>query len=51
MQNRHVIETIVTLQGEDVSLVRDFTGNWKDPMKAVHKEGSRYEVDVSLITM
>lgn len=43
-----MIGTVVTLQGEDVSLVGDFTGNWKDPMKAVHKGGPRYEVDVRL---
>uniref|UniRef100_A0A7N0U9C3 Phosphoglucan phosphatase LSF1, chloroplastic n=1 Tax=Kalanchoe fedtschenkoi TaxID=63787 RepID=A0A7N0U9C3_KALFE len=35
-------------EGEDVYLVGDFTGNWKDPIKAVHKGGPRYEVDVRL---
>ncbi|KAL9261296.1 Phosphoglucan phosphatase LSF1, chloroplastic-like protein [Drosera capensis] len=35
-------------EGEDVSLVGDFTGNWKDPVKAVHKGGSRYEAEVKL---
>ncbi|GAB2284211.1 Phosphoglucan phosphatase lsf1, chloroplastic [Dionaea muscipula] len=35
-------------EGEDVSLVGDFTGNWKDPIKAIHKGGSRYEVEVKL---
>lgn len=36
------------LQGEDVCLVGDFTGNWKDPIKAVHKGGPRYEIEVRL---
>lgn len=36
------------LQGEDVLLVGDFTGNWKDPIKATHKGGSRYEVEIRL---
>ncbi|XP_059645293.1 phosphoglucan phosphatase LSF1, chloroplastic [Cornus florida] len=35
-------------EGEDVSLVGDFTGNWKEPIKAVHKGGPRYEVEVRL---
>lgn len=35
-------------EGEEVYLVGDFTGNWKDPMKAVHKGGPRYEVEVRL---
>ncbi|KAM7509130.1 hypothetical protein LguiA_019583 [Lonicera macranthoides] len=35
-------------EGEDVSLVGDFTGNWKEPMKAVHKGGPRHEVEVRL---
>lgn len=35
-------------EGEDVSLVGDFTGNWKDPIKATHKGGSRYEVEIRL---
>ncbi|KAL9366980.1 hypothetical protein Peur_038179 [Populus x canadensis] len=35
-------------EGEDVSLVGDFTGNWKEPMKASHKGGPRYEVEVRL---
>ncbi|GER29488.1 hypothetical protein STAS_05349 [Striga asiatica] len=36
------------LEGEDVYLVGDFTGNWKEPIKAVHKGGPRYEVEVRL---
>ncbi|KAJ6301993.1 hypothetical protein OIU77_016155 [Salix suchowensis] len=35
-------------EGEEVSLVGDFTGNWKEPMKATHKGGPRYEVEVRL---
>uniref|UniRef100_A0A803MUF9 AMP-activated protein kinase glycogen-binding domain-containing protein n=1 Tax=Chenopodium quinoa TaxID=63459 RepID=A0A803MUF9_CHEQI len=35
-------------EGEDVYLVGDFTGNWKDPIKAVHKGGPRYEIEVRL---
>ncbi|XP_073296105.1 phosphoglucan phosphatase LSF1, chloroplastic [Primulina huaijiensis] len=35
-------------EGEDVYLVGDFTGNWKEPIKAVHKGGPRYEVDIRL---
>ncbi|KAJ4824500.1 Phosphoglucan phosphatase lsf1, chloroplastic [Turnera subulata] len=35
-------------EGEDVSLVGDFTGNWKEPLKANHKGGPRYEVEVRL---
>lgn len=35
-------------EGEEVFLVGDFTANWKEPIKAVHKGGSRYEVEVRL---
>ncbi|KAK4417771.1 Phosphoglucan phosphatase LSF1, chloroplastic [Sesamum alatum] len=35
-------------EGEDVCLVGDFTGNWKEPIKAVHKGGPRYEVEIRL---
>ncbi|XP_057482647.1 phosphoglucan phosphatase LSF1, chloroplastic-like [Actinidia eriantha] len=35
-------------EGEEVYLVGDFTGNWKEPIKAVHKSGPRYEVEVRL---
>ncbi|KAJ4729224.1 phosphoglucan phosphatase LSF1, chloroplastic-like [Melia azedarach] len=35
-------------EGEDVSLVGDFTGNWKEPVKASHKGGSRFEVEMRL---
>lgn len=35
-------------QGEDVYLVGDFTGNWKEPIKAVHKGGPRFEAEVRL---
>eukprot|EP00262_Sarcandra_glabra_P018183 TRINITY_DN6457_c0_g1_i2.p1 TRINITY_DN6457_c0_g1~~TRINITY_DN6457_c0_g1_i2.p1 ORF type:complete len:510 (+),score=69.08 TRINITY_DN6457_c0_g1_i2:104-1633(+) len=35
-------------EGEDVHLVGDFTGNWKEPIKAVHKGGSKYEAELRL---
>jgi len=35
-------------QGEDVTLVGDFTGNWKEPLKAKFQGGSRHEVEVKL---
>lgn len=35
-------------QGEEVYLVGDFTGNWKEPIRAAHTGGPRYEVDVRL---
>lgn len=35
-------------EGEDVYLVGDFTGNWKEPIKAAHKGGPRFEVEVRL---
>ncbi|KAK1404442.1 Tyrosine-protein phosphatase domain-containing protein [Heracleum sosnowskyi] len=35
-------------EGEDVSLVGDFTGNWKEPIKASHKGGPRFEAEVKL---
>ncbi|KAJ9683428.1 hypothetical protein PVL29_019140 [Vitis rotundifolia] len=35
-------------EGEEVLLVGDFTANWKEPIKAVHKGGSRFEVEVRL---
>ncbi|PKA66583.1 Phosphoglucan phosphatase LSF1, chloroplastic [Apostasia shenzhenica] len=35
-------------EGEEVYLVGDFTGNWKDTIKAVHKGGSRHEAVVRL---
>lgn len=35
-------------EGEDVYLVGDFTGNWKEPIKAVHKGGPRFEAEVRL---
>lgn len=36
------------VQGEDVNLVGDFTGNWKEPVKASHKGGPRYEAEMKL---
>ena len=42
------VHFVSALQGEDVNLVGDFTGNWKEPIKAIHKGGSRYEVEVRL---
>ncbi|XP_062193045.1 phosphoglucan phosphatase LSF1, chloroplastic-like [Phragmites australis] len=35
-------------EGEDVELVGDFTSNWKDKTKCIHKGGSRYEAEVRL---
>uniref|UniRef100_A0A1J3ITA6 Phosphoglucan phosphatase LSF1, chloroplastic n=1 Tax=Noccaea caerulescens TaxID=107243 RepID=A0A1J3ITA6_NOCCA len=35
-------------EGEDVLLVGDFTGNWKEPIKATHKGGPRFETQVRL---
>ncbi|CAN4115610.1 unnamed protein product [Withania somnifera] len=35
-------------EGDDVYLVGDFTGNWKEPIKAVHKGGPRFEAEVRL---
>uniref|UniRef100_A0A0D9X7E7 Uncharacterized protein n=1 Tax=Leersia perrieri TaxID=77586 RepID=A0A0D9X7E7_9ORYZ len=35
-------------EGEDVELVGDFTSNWKDKVKCIHKGGSRYEAEVRL---
>ncbi|XP_062151376.1 phosphoglucan phosphatase LSF1, chloroplastic isoform X2 [Alnus glutinosa] len=35
-------------EGEDVNLVGDFTGNWKEPIKAIHKGGPRFEAEVRL---
>ncbi|CAI8612317.1 unnamed protein product [Vicia faba] len=35
-------------EGEDVNLVGDFTANWKEPLKAKHRGGSRHEVEVKL---
>ena len=40
--------SVLTFQGEDVTLVGDFTGNWKEPLKAVHRGGLRHEVEVKL---
>ncbi|KAK4754707.1 hypothetical protein SAY87_002811 [Trapa incisa] len=36
-------------EGEDVNLVSDFNGNWKEPIKAAHESGSRYETEVRLV--
>ncbi|OIW01932.1 hypothetical protein TanjilG_14165 [Lupinus angustifolius] len=35
-------------EGEDVTLVGDFTGNWKEPLRVMHQGGSRHEVEVKL---
>jgi len=35
-------------EGEEVLLVGDFTGNWKEPIKATHKGGPRFETEVRL---
>jgi hypothetical protein len=43
-----VCPLVSALQGEDVNLVGDFTGNWKEPIKAIHKGGPRFEAEVRL---
>lgn len=43
-----ILELNLLLQGEEVYLVGDFTGNWKEPMKAAHKGGPRHEVEIRL---
>ncbi|KAG9449955.1 hypothetical protein H6P81_009920 [Aristolochia fimbriata] len=35
-------------EGEEVHLIGDFTGNWKETIKAVHKGGPRYEAELRL---
>ncbi|PHU19886.1 Phosphoglucan phosphatase LSF1, chloroplastic, partial [Capsicum chinense] len=35
-------------EGDDVYLIGDFTANWKEPIKAVHKGGPRFEAEVRL---
>ncbi|MQM13484.1 hypothetical protein Taro_046410 [Colocasia esculenta] len=35
-------------EGEEVYLVGDFTGNWKDSIRLAHKGGSRYETEIRL---
>ncbi|KAF6165574.1 hypothetical protein GIB67_022745 [Kingdonia uniflora] len=35
-------------EGEEVFLVGDFTSNWKEPIRAVHKGGSKHEAEVKL---
>ncbi|XP_072994214.1 phosphoglucan phosphatase LSF1, chloroplastic [Typha latifolia] len=35
-------------EGDEVYLVGDFTSNWKDTVKAVHKGGSKYEAELRL---
>lgn len=42
------VSTLSLLQGEDVNLVGDFTNNWKEPIRANHKGGSRWEAEVRL---
>ncbi|KNA15780.1 hypothetical protein SOVF_095040 [Spinacia oleracea] len=47
--NHKLKEKLKKFWGEDhVCLVRDFTGNWKDPIKAVHKGGPRFEIEIQL---
>ncbi|MQM13787.1 hypothetical protein Taro_046716 [Colocasia esculenta] len=36
------------LEGEEVYLIGDFTGNWKDSIRLAHKGGSRYEAEIRL---
>ncbi|XP_021299069.1 phosphoglucan phosphatase LSF1, chloroplastic [Herrania umbratica] len=35
-------------EGEDVCLVGDFTGNWKEPIKATNKDRAKHEVEIRL---
>lgn len=35
-------------EGEDVKLVGDFTADWTEPVRVVHKGGSRYEAELKL---
>ncbi|XP_006844991.2 phosphoglucan phosphatase LSF1, chloroplastic isoform X1 [Amborella trichopoda] len=35
-------------EGEEVFLIGDFTGNWKESIKADHRGGSKYEVELRL---
>ncbi|CAL9135186.1 Dual specificity phosphatase, catalytic domain [Musa troglodytarum] len=35
-------------EGDEVFLVGDFTNNWKEPIKAVHKGGSKFEAELRL---
>lgn len=35
-------------EGENVELIRGFAGNWKEPVKAIHKGGPQYEPEVRL---
>ncbi|KAJ0985849.1 hypothetical protein J5N97_004205 [Dioscorea zingiberensis] len=35
-------------EGEEVSLIGDFTGNWKESIKTVHKGGSKFEAELRL---
>lgn len=35
-------------EGEEVHLIGDFTGNWKESIKLVHKGGSKYEAELRL---
>ncbi|KAE8691642.1 Small nuclear ribonucleoprotein family protein [Hibiscus syriacus] len=44
----HALTFVWNGHNEDVSLVGDFTGNWKDPIKATHKGGARCEVEIRL---
>ncbi|XP_062010128.1 phosphoglucan phosphatase LSF1, chloroplastic isoform X2 [Rosa rugosa] len=44
----HAVTFVWNGQGEDVNLVGDFTNNWKDPIQANHKGGSRSEAEVRL---
>ncbi|CAI0455195.1 unnamed protein product, partial [Linum tenue] len=45
----HAVTLVWTGQeGEDVSLVGSFTGNWKEPVRATHKGGPRFEVELRL---
>lgn len=42
------MSTFVVQQGEEVSLVGDFTGDWTQPVRLVHKGGPRYEAELKI---
>ncbi|CAA6671457.1 unnamed protein product [Spirodela intermedia] len=47
----HVVSFVWThgcQEGEEVHLIGDFTGNWKESVRLAHKGGLRYEADIRL---
>ncbi|KVI09165.1 Dual specificity phosphatase, catalytic domain-containing protein [Cynara cardunculus var. scolymus] len=47
-QTRRTCNPCRDICGENVELIGDLTGNWKEPIKAIHKGGPRYEAEVRL---